>query len=196
MEYPVCDALTLRQKLRYFWVHIDQKTLIWGWTSADPSSGANTIVHRTASGGTDTWGTFTNDNQVELKLATEQDRPHIVRRREAWFEGQLDRDPERLVFMADPCGWCRIFLAHVLRCDGFNALAGLAHFMILMDTTGANAIVGDEEQRQLRRLLKVEDFPKTPAVSVKAGTLTKIAKMAGEASEASSPRCAQIGISR
>ncbi|MFG1378436.1 hypothetical protein V5F85_16325 [Xanthobacter autotrophicus ATCC 700551] len=91
-------------------------------------------------------------------------------RREAWFEGQLDLDPERLVFMADPCGWCRIFLAHVLRCDGFNALAGLAHFMILMDTTGASAIVGGKEQGQLRRLLKVEEFPTTPAVSVKAGT--------------------------
>jgi transposase len=31
--------------------------------------------------------------------AAEQDRPDVLRRREAWFEGQLDLDPDRLVFI-------------------------------------------------------------------------------------------------
>jgi transposase len=31
--------------------------------------------------------------------ASEQDRPDVVKRREDWFEGQLDLDPERLVFI-------------------------------------------------------------------------------------------------
>ena len=31
--------------------------------------------------------------------AAEQDRPDVVARREAWFEGQLDLDPHRLVFI-------------------------------------------------------------------------------------------------
>jgi transposase len=31
--------------------------------------------------------------------AAEQDRPDVLRRREAWFEGQLDLDPARLVFI-------------------------------------------------------------------------------------------------
>jgi DDE superfamily endonuclease len=31
--------------------------------------------------------------------ASEQERPDIVKRREDWFEGQLDLDPERLVFI-------------------------------------------------------------------------------------------------
>jgi transposase len=31
--------------------------------------------------------------------ATEQDRPDVLIRREAWFEGQLDLDPDRLVFI-------------------------------------------------------------------------------------------------
>ena len=31
--------------------------------------------------------------------AAEQDRPDILTRREAWFEGQLDLDPARLVFI-------------------------------------------------------------------------------------------------
>jgi transposase len=31
--------------------------------------------------------------------ATEQDRPDVLKRREAWFEGQFDLDPERLVFI-------------------------------------------------------------------------------------------------
>jgi len=38
---------------------------------------------------------------VEKKTAhaSEQDRPDILKRREDWFEGQLDLDPERLVFI-------------------------------------------------------------------------------------------------
>jgi transposase len=38
---------------------------------------------------------------VEKKTAhaNEQDRPDILKRREDWFEGQLDLDPERLVFI-------------------------------------------------------------------------------------------------
>ncbi|MFO1125116.1 MAG: transposase [Methylocystis sp.] len=31
--------------------------------------------------------------------ASEQDRPDIVKRREDWFDGQLDLDPEKLVFI-------------------------------------------------------------------------------------------------
>lgn len=69
-EHKVGDGLTLRQKMRYFWVDYDQYTLVWGWTSPSPVTGANTVVHRTASGGGDTWGTFTNDNQAEFKLVT------------------------------------------------------------------------------------------------------------------------------
>lgn len=70
LDHRVSDSLTLRQKMRYFWVDYTQKTLVWGWTSPDPRTGANTVVHRTASGGGETWGTFTNDNQAELKLVT------------------------------------------------------------------------------------------------------------------------------
>ena len=35
----------------------------------------------------------------ETAHAAEQNRPDIRKRREAWFEGQLDLDPERLVFI-------------------------------------------------------------------------------------------------
>jgi putative transposase len=31
--------------------------------------------------------------------ASEQERPDILKRREDWFEGQLDLDPEKLVFI-------------------------------------------------------------------------------------------------
>ena len=37
--------------------------------------------------------------QKKTAHASEQDRPDILRRREAWFEDQLDLDPERLVFI-------------------------------------------------------------------------------------------------
>jgi len=37
--------------------------------------------------------------QKKTGHATEQDRPDIVERRWVWFDGQLDLDPERLVFI-------------------------------------------------------------------------------------------------
>jgi len=103
----------------------------------------------------------------------------------ALTQANTDGKPLVVVFVAEPCGWCRIFLAHVLRCDGFNALAGQAHFAILTNVTGANARPGEEDQRQLGRLLKVEGYPTTAVVSVKAGTITPVAKIAGTTSEAS-----------
>ena len=39
------------------------------------------------------------DVQKKSAYALEQDRPDVLRRREAWFEGQPDLDPERLVFV-------------------------------------------------------------------------------------------------
>lgn len=70
LEHRASDAVTLRQKLRYYGVDYLQHTLNWGRTGLDPATGAKTRVSRGASGGTDAWGTLTNDNQVELKLAT------------------------------------------------------------------------------------------------------------------------------
>ena len=37
--------------------------------------------------------------QKKTAHAEEQDRPDVLIQREAWFEGQLDLDPERLVFI-------------------------------------------------------------------------------------------------
>ena len=37
--------------------------------------------------------------QKKTAHATEQDRPDVLKRREEWFDGQLDLDPERLVFI-------------------------------------------------------------------------------------------------
>ena len=37
--------------------------------------------------------------QKKTAHASEQDRPDILKRREAWFEDQLDLDPARLVFI-------------------------------------------------------------------------------------------------
>src|SRR5689334_24526789 len=37
------------------------------------------------------------DLEKKTAHAAEQDRPDIRKRREAWFEGQLDLDPERLI---------------------------------------------------------------------------------------------------
>jgi transposase len=39
------------------------------------------------------------DAQKKTAHAAEQDRPDVLSRRWAWFEGQIDLDPERLVFV-------------------------------------------------------------------------------------------------
>ena len=40
-----------------------------------------------------------HNREKKSARAAEQERPDILRRREAWFEGQLDLDPARLVFI-------------------------------------------------------------------------------------------------
>jgi hypothetical protein len=96
-----------------------------------------------------------------------------------------DGRPVVIVLVADPCGWCRIFLAHVLRCNGFNALAGQAHFAIITETTGVNDSSTRDDLAQFRRLLKVESYPAIAMISVKNGTITPVAKITGAGSEAS-----------
>jgi transposase len=39
------------------------------------------------------------DAQKKSAHAAEQDRPDVLKRRQAWFDGQTDLDPERLVFI-------------------------------------------------------------------------------------------------
>jgi hypothetical protein len=45
------------------------------------------------------WRFFHDHAQKKTAHATEQDRPDILKRRKAWFDGQLDLDPTRLVFI-------------------------------------------------------------------------------------------------
>ena len=41
----------------------------------------------------------TGSREKKTAHAAEQERPDVLKRREEWFEGQLDLDPERLVFI-------------------------------------------------------------------------------------------------
>ncbi len=43
--------------------------------------------------------TGTGSRAKKTAHATEQDRPDVLKRREEWFDGQLDLDPEQLVFI-------------------------------------------------------------------------------------------------
>jgi hypothetical protein len=38
---------------------------------------------------------------IKTGHAQEQDRPDVLSARKAWFDGQLDRDPETLVFVEE-----------------------------------------------------------------------------------------------
>ena len=62
-SHAFSDALTVRQNLRYHHVDHEHHTLTYG-------SRTGTMISRTASGGTESWNTFTVDNQVQAKVQT------------------------------------------------------------------------------------------------------------------------------
>jgi transposase len=52
------------------------------------------------------------DAQKKTAHASEQDRPDILNRRQAWFDGQLDLDPERLVFVDETWASTKMARSH------------------------------------------------------------------------------------
>ena len=69
-KHDLNENLTFRQNARYHrtdWLH---HTLVYGWLSPDPVTGDNTILNRSARGGTDDWSQFTIDNQLEATFST------------------------------------------------------------------------------------------------------------------------------
>ena len=90
------------------------------------------------------------DREKKSAHALEQDRPDILKRRLAWFDGQLDLDPAKLVFIDEtglstkmarlrgrsPCGErCRAAVSYVQwKTTTFTAglrLSGMAAPMLL-----------------------------------------------------------------
>lgn len=98
-----------------------------------------------------------------------------------------DEKPIVAIMITQRCGWCRIFLAHVLRCNKLNAFAGQAHFAILYAPETKPGIEDSQaglDNKQFMNLLKVEGYPTTAIVSVKNKTFSPIGKFAGVISEA------------
>jgi hypothetical protein len=59
--------------------------------------------------------------------AAEQDRPDIPKRREDWFEGQLDLEPERLVFIDETSASTNMARPHGRAPQGKWLRAGAPH---------------------------------------------------------------------
>lgn len=57
----------------------------------------------------------------------EQDRPDILSRREAWFEGQLDLDPARLVFIDETWASTKMARSHGRALKGQRLRVGIPH---------------------------------------------------------------------
>lgn len=53
LEHAFNDTFTFRQKMRFHQTSMAHRTLVWGSATADPDTGANTLITRSASGGTD-----------------------------------------------------------------------------------------------------------------------------------------------
>ncbi|HEY9216356.1 MAG TPA: TonB-dependent siderophore receptor [Ancylobacter sp.] len=69
-EKELNQTFTVRQKARYLRVEHDHYTLIWGSASESPISGTDTLISRSASGGTESWGSFNIDNQLQANVQT------------------------------------------------------------------------------------------------------------------------------
>jgi transposase len=65
--------------------------------------------------------------QKKTAHASEQDRSDIVERRWAWFEGQLDLDPERLVFIDETWASTNMARRHGRCRRGERLRAGVPH---------------------------------------------------------------------
>jgi transposase len=65
--------------------------------------------------------------QKKTAHAAEQDRPDILKRRRAWFEGQLDLDPERLVFVDETWASTTMARRHGRCARGERLRSGVPH---------------------------------------------------------------------
>ncbi|WP_182417367.1 TonB-dependent siderophore receptor [Bartonella sp. HY038] len=76
-EHEFNDIFTVRQKIRYHEIKMDQNLLVWGSLMNDPQTGLNTLISRVASSGRDEWKQFAGDNQLQAKFNT-GDFEHII----------------------------------------------------------------------------------------------------------------------
>jgi transposase len=67
------------------------------------------------------------DAQKKTAHASEQDRPDVLKRREDWFEGQLDLDPKRLVFIDETWTSTNMARTHGRCARGERLRAGIPH---------------------------------------------------------------------
>jgi transposase len=67
------------------------------------------------------------DAEKKTAHACEQDRPDVLKWREAWFEGQLDLDPERLVFIDETWTSTNMARRHGRAPRGQRLRAGIPH---------------------------------------------------------------------
>jgi transposase len=65
--------------------------------------------------------------QKKTAHAAEQDRPDVVKRRQEWFEGQVDLDPERLVFIDETWASTSMARLHGRAPKGERLRAGMPH---------------------------------------------------------------------
>ena len=69
------------------------------------------------------WG----DAQKKTSHAAEQERPDVLKRRRDWFEGQLDLDPERLVFIDETWASTKMARTHGRAPRGERLRAAIPH---------------------------------------------------------------------
>ena len=71
--------------------------------------------------------TVTRSRAKKTARASEQDRPDVLKRRQAWFEGQLDLDPERLVFIDETWASTNMARTHGRCRRGERLRVGIPH---------------------------------------------------------------------
>ncbi len=72
-------------------------------------------------------GTFSNEAIRVSPRLSRDNRPDVLKRREDWFDGQLDLDPERLVFLDETWASTNMARTHGRAPKGRRLRAGVPH---------------------------------------------------------------------
>ena len=95
------------------------------------------------------------DAQKKTAHASEQDRPDVLKRRQDWFESQLDLDPERLVFIDETWTSTKMTPAHGRSARGERLRAGVPYGHWKTTTFVAGLRINGAGMRKLLRQRRI-----------------------------------------
>jgi hypothetical protein len=108
--------------------------------------------------------TVTGSRAKKTAHAAEQNRPDILKRRKAWFDGQLDLDPSRLVFIDETAASTKMarLYGRAPRGERCRAAVPYGHWKTTTVTAGPMVLDGPMNGEAFRLTSSRYSFPNSP----------------------------------